>query len=155
MDYIICENGDIYGMHRGKISQRKNVDGYMLATVGKLPIRTTMRVHRLVAEAFIENPLNLPEVNHKDFNRSNNNASNLEWCTHLTNVRYSVDLHEGAYNQHAGTNNGRSILREEDVLKIRECYASGKYNIAELARLYGRGWQTINHIIKRTTWKHI
>lgn len=46
----------------------------------------TFYVHRLVAEAFIPNPDNLPEINHKDGNRSNNNFWNLEWCTHSTNM---------------------------------------------------------------------
>lgn len=49
-------------------------------------------VHRLVAEAFIENADNKPCVNHKDCNPLNNNADNLEWCTHLENMRYSADL---------------------------------------------------------------
>lgn len=45
-------------------------------------------VHRLVAETFIPNPNNMPEVNHKDGNRSNNNAINLEWCSKSYNQKY-------------------------------------------------------------------
>lgn len=48
-------------------------------------------VHRLVAEAFIPNPKNLPFVNHKDENPSNNRADNLEWCTHEYNLQYSME----------------------------------------------------------------
>ena len=47
-------------------------------------------IHRLVAEAFIDNPNNYPIINHKDENRSNNEVSNLEWCTHLDNVRHAI-----------------------------------------------------------------
>lgn len=48
-------------------------------------------VHRVVAEAFIPNPNNLPFINHKDFNPSNNRVENLEWCTAKYNVNYSID----------------------------------------------------------------
>lgn len=46
------------------------------------------RVSRLVAEAFIPNPLNLPQVNHKDMNRQNDCVDNLEWCTQSQNMRH-------------------------------------------------------------------
>lgn len=51
--------------------------------------RRSFYIHRLVAEAFLENPNNLEEVNHKDFNRSNNQLSNLEWCSGKQNRDYS------------------------------------------------------------------
>ena len=47
-------------------------------------------IHRLVATAFLSNPENKPEVNHKDYNRNNNNADNLEWVTDAENVNHSV-----------------------------------------------------------------
>lgn len=46
------------------------------------------KVHRIVAQAFIPNPQNLPLINHKDENRTNNNVNNLEWCNHQYNVLY-------------------------------------------------------------------
>jgi hypothetical protein len=64
----------------------------MVVTTGKTGNRKTASVHRMVAEAFIPNPDNLPEVNHIDCNRTNNCVDNLEWCTHTENIHYSIKM---------------------------------------------------------------
>lgn len=90
--YEVNENGEIRN-----VKSKKPVVGYVEKNgyvrvrfenkcLGRV-VRTT--AHRLVAEAFIPNPDNLPEVNHKDSNRSNNHASNLEWVTHSDNMKHS------------------------------------------------------------------
>lgn len=70
------------------------VDKHGYLTVGlRRPNKTTEKfyVHRLVAQYFIPNPENKPEVNHKDFNKSNNWVNNLEWCTRAENSKHFVD----------------------------------------------------------------
>ena len=68
---------------------RLNHDGYTCCSVKTINGWRNPTMHRLVAMAFIPNPHNLPEVNHKDYNRANANCDNLEWMTHEENVRYS------------------------------------------------------------------
>ena len=64
--------------------------GYFYVTLCKNGIKSDYRVHRLVAEAFIPNPLNLPYVNHRDENPLNNFVENLEWCTARYNSNYGT-----------------------------------------------------------------
>ena len=63
--------------------------GYENAPLCKNGKRKNNLVHRLVAKAFVKNPYNYQEINHKDRNPANNMFSNLEWCTHKDNIRYS------------------------------------------------------------------
>lgn len=63
--------------------------GYSFIHLKNTKGRKPLRIHRLVAEAFVPNVNSLPEVNHIDENKQNNTASNLEWCSRLYNVRYS------------------------------------------------------------------
>lgn len=62
--------------------------GYCIVALSKNNNRRSYRVHRLVAQAFIPNPNNLPEVNHIDENKLNNNINNLEWCDSKYNNTY-------------------------------------------------------------------
>ena len=64
---------------------------YLIVTLHKNGTRRSLQIHRLVAQAFLPNPNNLPCVNHKDENTFNNAASNLEWCTHAYNLNYSLN----------------------------------------------------------------
>lgn len=64
-------------------------DGYILTKLCKDGIARFKRVHRLVAETFIPNPDNKPQVNHIDGNKQNNNIQNLEWATNAENMRHA------------------------------------------------------------------
>ena len=66
----------------------KTIDGYLGVCLCKDGKRKNFYVHRLVAEAFIPNPDNLPFINHKDENKTNNSVENLEWCTREYNNNY-------------------------------------------------------------------
>lgn len=67
-----------------------NGRGYKVVSLYRNNIGSMKYVHRLVAEAFVANPHNFPEVNHKDENKSNNTACNLEWCTRVYNNNYGT-----------------------------------------------------------------
>jgi hypothetical protein len=78
----------------------------------------TVKVHRIVAQAFHENPLNYPEVNHKDANKRNNYAYNLEWCTGLQNSRHAAEngLLKGSWTGKFGASHNRSIsLKAQNI----------------------------------------
>ena len=82
-------------------------DGYIRTQLYKDNKRSTVKVHRLVAEAFLPNPDNLPQVNHKDEDKTNNRVENLEWCTNEYNINYSfakeifsINLDTGEYKKY-------------------------------------------------------
>lgn len=77
--------------HKGRVL-KPCLDGqkhYLMVSLYKDKKHRTMQVHRLVAEAFIPNPLNLPQVNHKDEVKTNNCVDNLEWCDESYNINYN------------------------------------------------------------------
>lgn len=106
-------------------------------------------VHRLVAEAFVENPLNLPEVNHKDENKTNNKASNLEWCDHKYNSNYGSRLSLGQ-----GEKNPMSILTADKVKQIRNEFIphDKDYGVTGLSKKYGISISHISSILHRRRW---
>ena len=80
-----------YGRIKNKfkiLKQKRNKFGYLVLRLSKNNKKKDFLVHRLVAQAFIENKDNLPQVNHKDENKQNNNITNLEWCSSSYNINY-------------------------------------------------------------------
>ena len=92
--YFITKEGKVFSkghkyndLHEMTLKQDK--DGYLEVGIYKDGKRYFKRVHRLVAQSFIPNPENYPQVNHKDGNKNNNDVSNLEWCTCSHNLKHS------------------------------------------------------------------
>ena len=161
VDYIVSSDGHIYstknvgrGKYHKEISQRKNADGYMDITVGPNSFRTTRKVHRLVAEAFIgPQPDESYEINHKDRNRSNNDVSNLEWVTHKENVR--LIPYEVGSAARSGSKNGRVKVNEQIVSEVRNLYENENMSVSEISFQYGIAYSTALDIVKYKTWKNI
>jgi hypothetical protein len=110
--------------------------------------RQTKLVHRLVAEQFLPNPLNLPQVNHIDGNKSNNAVSNLEWCTGQDNVTHSVIT--GLVKR--GSARPNSKLDCDKVEEIKRLRSEGLtyYSIADK---YGCSYQTIHKVCTNQTYQ--
>lgn len=91
-DYLITDCGVIYSYKKNKkrkLIPQKQKNGYTHVCLSQNGISCVKLVHRLVAEAFIPNPENKPCINHKNNIRSDNRATNLEWCTHKENNLYA------------------------------------------------------------------
>jgi len=90
--YLISSHGRIKSLRDNRIMKPlKTTTGYYQIQFSENGIRSQFRIHRLVADAFISNPNNKPEINHKDGNKLNNAASNLEWCTKSENAKHAYD----------------------------------------------------------------
>ena len=160
-----CENID-YRKHYGKIrpfkvkriklkpSVRKK-DGYVNVFLFKDRVKKTYFLHRLVALTFIPNPDNKPEVNHKDKIRTNCLVSNLEWATPLENSQHSWKSGDRKATPIYGEGQGIAKLKNAQVLKIRELYATGRYKYRELAPMFGVSRSAIGGIVRRKYWPHI
>lgn len=91
--YSVSNFGNVKSNYANKeriLKPYKNHDGYLMIDLRSPGKRKSISVHRLVAQAFIPNPDNLPEVNHKDENKTNNYVDNLEWCTTEYNCNYGT-----------------------------------------------------------------
>lgn len=111
-----------------------------------------IRTHRAVACAFLPNPNNWPQVNHKNGNPQDNHVSNLEWCTASMNALHAFSI--GLKIAPRGEEQGSSKLKESQVKVIRELYNSGTSG-PELARRFNVVVATIYKIIHRKHWSHI
>ena len=151
--YKVDENGNVFSVRNNKLLKRMMFpSGYEYVHLCNGKGKTKLfRVHRLVAETFIPNPNNLPEVNHKDGDKLNNNVKNLEWCTNLENMRHSV---ETGLRNIKGENNPSAKLTVKDVINIRKEYIpkSKEFGTVALARKYGVTNVMIGKIIRNECW---
>lgn len=140
--YQISSCGRVKSLKYGKeriLKPGKNKQGYLFVCLSNKTIFLKNRIHRLVAQSFIPNPCNLPEVNHKDEVKTNNYVSNLEWCTRKYNANY------GTRNERIAKKRSKKILCVETLKVYKTAYdAEGQTGIRQSSI-----WQCCNR--KRKT----
>lgn len=144
-DYFVSEDGEVFNLKwNRKVKPQPNGKGYLRFHVaGK-----GYFVHREVALRYVPNPENKPHVNHKDGNKLNNRADNLEWVTNAENHKHAAD--NGLLL--TGEKCSWSKLKKEDVYFIRQHSDLG---CSKLAKMFSVSPSTIKAIILRRSWKDI
>lgn len=145
-NYLINKRGDIFSLYTNRLrSIKQNQSGYYVVILDK----KTKMIHRLLAETFIPNPMNYPEVNHIDGNKTNNSISNLEWCTRKQNIQHAIKL--GLLN--VGEKNPNSKFTRKQINKIRKLSLSGISDI-KLAKMFNTSRSYIWYIKNNKAWNH-
>lgn len=135
------------------LKQSKTRKGYLRITMQCNGVKKQVSVHTIVAKAFIPNTNNYPQVNHKNGDKTKNNALNLEWCTNSMNTQHAYDT--GLIISNRGVNCHNSRFTESDILNIRDLHFNKQMKGAEIARIYGVVKSTIYFILKGETWNHV
>lgn len=142
-DYEITRDGRVINkITHHVLKPQPNAKGYLRVSISKKLIF----VHRLVAEKYVPNPNNLPQVNHKDGNKLNNNADNLEWVDNLENRTHAVKtgLH---------LSGEKATNHKLDWEKVEFIRSHLEISSTELARKFGVSRGTINDVKNYRTWK--
>lgn len=149
----VTRNVSMYGgrvrVLKGRILCPNTSGRYMQVGLG---IDKTKLIHRLVALAWVPNPEYKPCVNHKDGNKSNNYASNLEWVTQTENVRHAFK--NKLMKSVMGEDHYFSKLNNKKVIKIRELSEQGILS-DEIGKRFNVTGRNIRSIIQGKTWKHL
>jgi hypothetical protein len=139
------------GVRKGQvIRQALSGDGYLNFHISVNGIAKAIKTHRAVAQLFIPNPDNKPQVNHKDGNRVNNIFTNLEWVDQYENMAHAC-INNLVKN---GEDCKQAVLCESDIPKIRQLIASGLTNYA-IGKMYNVNQGTIWGIKTGKNWKHV
>lgn len=137
-------------IHYGKeLVPQITSDGYLKVTLSKNGISKKYYLHRLVAIQFLDNPNNLPQVNHIDGNKFNNIVTNLEWCTKQENQNHAIRT--GLMQR--GQNRPSAKLTESQVLEIYKL--KGILKAQDIAEQYGVSKNTINCILRGSKWNYL
>lgn len=149
--YVAFPSGTILNYHGKMMVGAVDRCGYRHILVnGK-----NQNVHRIIAKLFIPNPNNLPQVNHKDGNKLNNAADNLEWCTRSDNLLHAY--RNGLEKRRTGEEHHSHKLTSEAVGYIRKFYKKRDKNLGAiaLAKKFGVDRTTILDVVNGKSWNEV
>lgn len=150
--YTLYEDGRVFSDYVGRfLKPCVNGRGYLQYGLRVDGVHTNFRVHRLVAENFLEAG-EYTEVNHKDGDKFNNHVSNLEWCSRTHNIQHAYDM--DLRKKPEGSKNGRAWISEEVVHEICQRILEGK-KTAEIAREFCVNWHNVDAIRNKRNWSVI
>lgn len=151
-EYLVSSLGRVKSIKKGKTTMLMgsvSYNGYKSVLLCRPQKIVGKRISRLVAQAFIPNPYDKPQVNHLDANKFNNKAENLEWCTAAENIRHSQL--KGLNPK--GSRIFASKLTEEIVAQAREEWKDNSLNT--LAKKYGVTATAMSDALRGITWAHV
>lgn len=156
--YDVSNFGRVKSYLRGKVHLLKyqvDAQGYVIVTLYRNGHEKRAKVHILVAQAFIPNPGNKPQVNHIDGNKANPHVSNLEWVTPSENMLHAFRI--GLKKSATGSKNGKAKLTDDDIRYIRKHYKKGThaFGLKTLARKFNVNISTIARIVKYKVYKNV
>jgi hypothetical protein len=134
------------------LSNKNSNGGYLSLILSCKTHKLHTRIHRLVAQAFIPNPENKPEVNHRDGNKQNNHVDNLEWTTRAENSRHAI---ESGLADFKGMNFYNQVLRPKAVnqFDLNGCFIESFINCKEASRKTGVCSRNIHQVAAKTEYK--
>ena len=149
--YQVSSEGRVFSIRSDKhLSLREEKNGYISVELNLSGNNKRLKMHRLVAKAFIPNPELKKTVNHINSNRSNNNLNNLEWATQSENILHAFKY---GYKDSHGENHSHNKLTEKQVLEILKL--KGKATQQVIADTFKVSRENISRIHRRLTWTHI
>lgn len=156
--FEVSNYGELRNAISGHIYKLSPMNGYLGACVslGSRKSKKAFKIHKAVAETFIPNPDNLPEVNHITGDKTKNEVWNLEWCTRKENIQHAVRNDLINYNLISGENNYNSKLSPDIINYIREHYIpkDKKFGCRALARQFNVDHSTISRAINKVCYKN-
>jgi len=157
--YVISSFGRIFNLYYGKsynynikeLKTNSNSSNYIKITLHYNNKSYNKWIHRLVAEAFIDNPYDKEEVNHKNGIKTDNYIWNLEWVTHKENVEHAE---ENNLTYHPKGENNHSKIKEKEVIKISNMILKD-YSPKIICKKCKISKQIFQSILHKRKWKHV
>ena len=159
--YEISDIGNVRSNHKIGLSKQRNIkliahsSGYIVVNLYQpkhdKKVMKQYRVHKLVAEYFVPNPNDYPEINHEDGDKTNNQHTNIKWCDHSYNMQHAYKNHLIVRNKGIRT----TKLNPDKVKEIRLRYKYENISQLKLSLEFGVRESTIRNVVNRFSWKFV